>query len=211
MSILEYLYDRYGKDKIDKLFYYLPSDKNYKILMQHLRLSEPVDNNYSCYRSLVLSKLETKIEDKLFLYEISNIIASIDYTFKQYNTIITYGTFDLFHVGHVKLLERISGLCNNLIVGVSTDEFNQLKGKQCAIPYEQRKAIVCACKYVTKVIPENNWDQKSSDIEKYQVDALVMGDDWKGKFDFLKSLCDVIYLPRTDGISTTMLKEKLRD
>ena len=104
MSILEYLYDRYGKDKIDKLFYYLPSDKNYKILMQHLRLSEPVDNNYSCYRSLVLSKLETKIEDKLFLYEISNIIASIDYTFKQYNTIITYGTFDLFHVGHLNLL-----------------------------------------------------------------------------------------------------------
>lgn len=129
---------------------------------------------------------------------------------KKYNTCITYGTFDLFHIGHLKLLERIKSMCSNLIVAVSTDEFNMLKGKTCIIPYEQRAAIVAGIKYVDKVIPEDNWEQKITDVEKYNVDCFVMGNDWKGKFDFLKEKCEVIYLPRTDGISTTLLKEKIK-
>ena len=116
----------------------------------------------------------------------------------------------MFHIGHLKLLERIKSLCSNLIVAVSTDEFNKLKGKTCVIPYEQRAAIVAGIKYVDKVIPENNWEQKFIDIDKYKVDCFVIGNDWEGKFDILKDKCDVIYLPRTEGISTTQLKEKLK-
>ena len=129
---------------------------------------------------------------------------------KKYNTCITYGTFDLFHIGHLKLIERIKSMCSNLIVAVSTDEFNKLKGKTCIIPYEQRAAIVAGIKYVDKVIPEDNWEQKITDVEKYNVDCFVMGNDWEGKFDFLKEKCEVVYLPRTDGISTTLLKEKIK-
>ncbi|HPB20330.1 MAG TPA: glycerol-3-phosphate cytidylyltransferase [Bacteroidales bacterium] len=123
---------------------------------------------------------------------------------------MTYGTFDLFHIGHLNLLKRIKSMCSNLIVAVSTDEFNKLKGKTCVIPYKQRAAIVAGIKYVDKVIPEDNWEQKITDIEKYNVDCFVMGNDWEGKFDFLKEKCEVIYLPRTNGISTTELKEKLK-
>lgn len=128
----------------------------------------------------------------------------------KFNTCITYGTFDLFHIGHLKLLKRIKSMCSNLIVAVSTDEFNKLKGKNCVIPYEERAAIVAAIKYVDKVIPEDNWEQKLTDVEKYNVDCFVIGNDWEGKFDFLKEKCEVIYLPRTDGISTTELKTKLK-
>lgn len=210
MSILEVLYEKYGKTEVDRILYYLPADKNYQILKQNLVLSDHKENNFSCYKSMVLSRLPDKISDKFFLYELSNIISSIDFTFKKYNTIITYGTFDLFHIGHLKLLERISKMCNNLIVTISTDKFTKLKGKTCVIPFEERAAIVGACKYVTKVIPENDWEQKIKDIEKYNVDAFVIGDDWKGKFDFLKEKCEVIYLPRTPDISTTELKSKLK-
>ena len=129
---------------------------------------------------------------------------------KKYNTCITYGTFDLFHIGHLKLLERIKSMCSNLIVAVSTDEFNKLKGKTCIIPYEQRAAIVAGIKYVDKVIPEDNWEQKIIDVEKYNVDCFVMGNDWEGKFDFLKEKYEVVYLPRMVGISTTLLKEKIK-
>ena len=129
---------------------------------------------------------------------------------KKYNTCITYGTFDLFHIGHLKLIERIKSMCSNLIVAVSTDEFNKLKGKTCIIPSDQRAAIVAGIKYVDKVIPEDNWEQKITDVEKYNVDCFVMGNDWEGKFDFLKEKCEVVYLPRTDGISTTLLKEKIK-
>ena len=129
---------------------------------------------------------------------------------KRFNTCITYGTFDLFHIGHLKLLERIKSMCDNLIVAVSTDEFNKLKGKTCVIPYEQRAAIVAGIKYVDKVIPEDSWEQKLTDVDKYKVNCFVIGNDWEGKFDFLKEKCEVIYLPRTDGISTSLLKEKLK-
>lgn len=123
--------------------------------------------------------------------------------------VITYGTFDLFHIGHLNILKRAKALGDYLIVAVSTDEFNAIKGKTCAIPFEQRKAIVEAIKYVDEVIPENNWEQKIDDITKHKVDIFVMGDDWNGKFDFLKEYCEVVYLPRTLDISTTEIKERL--
>jgi len=123
--------------------------------------------------------------------------------------VITYGTFDMFHIGHLRLLKRAKSLGDRLIVGVSTDEFNAEKGKKVLIPFEQRREIVESIKYVDEVIPENSWDQKESDIRQYDVDLLVMGADWEGKFDHLKELCEVVYLPRTENISTTDLKKSL--
>ena len=125
-------------------------------------------------------------------------------------TVITYGTFDLFHVGHLNLLRRAKELGDYLIVAVSSDEFNLGKNKVCKIKDTDRMKIVEAIKYVDKVIPETSWEQKIEDVKKYNVDVFVMGDDWKGKFDFLKDYCEVVYLPRTEGISTTQLKEELK-
>ena len=125
--------------------------------------------------------------------------------------VITYGTFDMFHIGHLKLLERAKSLGDELIVAVSTDEFNQLKGKKTLIPFEQRAAIVSAIKYVDRVIPEESWEQKVKDIQKYDIDVFVMGGDWKGKFDDLSQYCRVEYLERTKDISTTFLKESLQE
>ena len=121
-------------------------------------------------------------------------------------TILTYGTFDLFHVGHLKLFERCRSMGDQLIVGVSTDEFNALKGKRTIIKYSDRAELVASCKYVDQVFPEENWDQKKTDIIKYSADVFVMGDDWTGKFDFLSEFCKVIYLPRTPNVSTTDIK-----
>jgi glycerol-3-phosphate cytidylyltransferase len=123
--------------------------------------------------------------------------------------VITYGTFDMFHIGHLKLLQRLKEMGDELIVAVSTDEFNRIKGKKTLIPYEQRAEIIANIKYVDKVIPEKNWEQKIEDIKRYNIDLFVIGDDWNGKFDFLKEHCDVEYLPRTDNISTTKLKKSL--
>ncbi len=123
--------------------------------------------------------------------------------------IITYGTFDMFHIGHLKLLQRLKKLGDKLIVAISSDEFNELKGKKTLIPYEQRALIVKNIKCVDMVIAECNWEQKISDIKKYNVDIFAMGDDWSGKFDFLKEHCKVVYLKRTKNISTTKLKEEL--
>ncbi|GAB6065684.1 glycerol-3-phosphate cytidylyltransferase [Aquifex pyrophilus] len=128
---------------------------------------------------------------------------------KKGKVVITYGTFDLFHIGHLNLLKRAKALGDYLIVGVSTDEFNEIKGKKSVYPYEHRAEIVRSIKYVDLVIPERNWEQKVEDIKKYNVDVFVMGDDWKGKFDYLKEYCEVVYLPRTQGISTTELKDAL--
>ena len=124
-------------------------------------------------------------------------------------TIITYGTFDMFHIGHLNLLKRLKAMGDELIVAVSTDEFNLGKGKKTLIPYAQRAEIVQAIKYVDKVIPEDNWEQKIIDIKNYNVDIFVIGDDWKGEFDFLSGHCEVKYLERTVGISTTELKQAL--
>lgn len=125
--------------------------------------------------------------------------------------VITYGTFDLLHSGHINILRRAKELGDYLIVAVSTDEFNALKGKTSYYTFEERKMILEAVRYVDLVIPEENWEQKIDDVQKYEVDVFVMGDDWKGKFDFLKEYCEVVYLPRTEGISTTKIKNDLKE
>ncbi len=124
--------------------------------------------------------------------------------------VITYGTFDLLHYGHINLLKRARALGDYLIVALSTDEFNwESKRKKCYFSYEKRKQLLEAIRYVDLVIPEESWEQKREDVKLYQVDTFVMGDDWKGKFDFLKDCCEVLYLDRTPEISTTMIKENL--
>ena len=123
--------------------------------------------------------------------------------------VITYGTFDMFHIGHLNLLKRMKVFGDTLIVAVSTDQFNEIKGKKTLIPFEQRSAIVESIRYVDKVIPENNWEQKIEDVQKMDVDTFIIGDDWKGKFDFLTEHCEVIYLERTKDISTSMLKKSM--
>lgn len=123
--------------------------------------------------------------------------------------IITYGTFDLLHWGHINLLKRAKNLGDYLIVAVSTDEFNALKHKQSFHNYENRKLILEAIRYVDEVIPENNWEQKVSDVQNHDIAVFVMGNDWEGQFDFLKEYCEVVYLDRTVGISTTQIKNEL--
>lgn len=124
--------------------------------------------------------------------------------------VITYGTFDLFHYGHLKLLERARSLGDWLAVGVSSNEFNSIKNKKCIHPYEERSEIVSAIKYVDFVFPENNWEQKINDIKKYNIDIFTMGDDWIGKFDFLSDNCKVEYLSRTPDISSTEIKSSIK-
>lgn len=124
--------------------------------------------------------------------------------------VITYGTFDILHYGHINLLRRARALGDYLVVVLSTDEFNALKNKKSYYTYEQRKMILEACRYVDLVVPENTWEQKIDDVKKYDIDVFVMGNDWEGKFDFLKDYCEVVYLPRTEGISSTQVKEFLK-
>jgi glycerol-3-phosphate cytidylyltransferase len=119
---------------------------------------------------------------------------------------LTYGTFDLFHIGHLRILQRTRELCDRLVVGISTDEFNAVKGKRTAVPFADRTEIVSALRFVDDVFPEESWEQKPDDITRYGVDLLVMGDDWQGEFDYLKELCEVSYLARTPGVSTTALR-----
>ncbi|WP_210470031.1 glycerol-3-phosphate cytidylyltransferase [Sporosarcina sp. 6E9] len=123
--------------------------------------------------------------------------------------VITYGTFDLLHTGHINILRRAKEYGDYLIVAISSDEFNALKGKKAYYSFEQRKLILEAIRYVDEVIPEDTWEQKVQDVKDHDVDVFVMGDDWKGKFDFLEESCEVIYLPRTVGISTTKIKRDL--
>ena len=124
--------------------------------------------------------------------------------------ILTYGTYDLLHFGHINLLKRAKDLGDYLVVGLSTDEFNGLKGKESYFSYEKREYMLESVRYVDEVIKENNWEQKIEDIKKYNIDIFVMGDEWEGKFDYLKEYCEVIYLPRTEGISTTEIKANLK-
>ena len=125
--------------------------------------------------------------------------------------VITYGTFDLLHYGHINLLKRAKSLGDYLIVGLSTDEFNNKeKNKECYFDFENRKLLLDAVRYVDLVVPEENWEQKISDIQKYNIDVFVIGDDWKGKFDYLKDLgVEVVYLSRTEEISTSKIKNDL--
>jgi glycerol-3-phosphate cytidylyltransferase len=123
--------------------------------------------------------------------------------------VLTYGTFDLFHYGHLRILQRAKSLGDYLVVAVSTDEFNKIKNKKSTYPYNERAEIV-SIKAVDEVIPEDNWEQKIDDIKKHNIDIMVMGDDWKGKFDFLKDYCEVVYLERTPNISSPEIKEDIR-
>lgn len=123
--------------------------------------------------------------------------------------VITYGTFDLLHYGHINLLRRAKEYGDYLIVALSTDDFNTNKNKKCYFPYEKRKQLLEAIRYVDLVIPEENWEQKVSDVKEFRVDTFVMGDDWEGKFDFLKEHCEVVYLPRTPEVSTSQIKKDL--
>ncbi len=124
--------------------------------------------------------------------------------------VITYGTFDLLHYGHINLLQRAKELGDYLVVALSTDEFNQNKGKKSYFTYEERKRMLEAIRYVDLIIPEENWEQKTDDVKQYCIDVFVMGNDWEGKFDFLKEEgVEVVYLERTPDISTTQIKEEL--
>lgn len=123
--------------------------------------------------------------------------------------ILTYGTYDLLHYGHINLLQHAKELGDYLVVGLSTDEFNAEKGKKSYFSFEERKRLLTAIRFVDEVIPERNWDQKITDVKDLNIDVFVMGNDWNGKFDFLKEHCDVIYLPRTPEISTTKIKNDL--
>ena len=125
--------------------------------------------------------------------------------------VITYGTFDLLHYGHINLLRRAKALGDYLIVALSTDEFNSIeKNKHCYFSYEQRKQLLEAIRYVDEIVPEESWEQKRSDVHKYSIDVFTIGDDWAGEFDFLKEEgVEVVYLARTPEISTTQIKEDL--
>ena len=126
--------------------------------------------------------------------------------------VLTYGTFDLLHYGHIRILKRAKELGDYLVVALSTDEFNATKGKKAYHSYETRKKMLEAIRYVDLVIPENNWEQKIQDIKDYKIDVVVMGDDWAGsdKFDYLRDYCEVVFLERTPGVSTTMIKKDLQ-
>lgn len=125
--------------------------------------------------------------------------------------VLTYGTYDLLHYGHIRLLQRARELGDYLIVALSTDEFNQIKNKASYHNYETRKKMLEAIRFVDLVIPENTWEQKVNDVKKYEVDIVVMGGDWRGsdKFDYLKDYCELVYLDRTQGISTSQIKKEL--
>lgn len=126
--------------------------------------------------------------------------------------ILTYGTFDLLHYGHIRILQRAKEMGDYLVVALSTDEFNATKGKKAYHSYETRKKMLEAIRYVDLVIPENNWEQKIQDIKDYKIDVCVMGSDWAGsdKFDYLKDYCEVVFLERTPGVSTTQIKNDLQ-
>jgi glycerol-3-phosphate cytidylyltransferase len=126
-------------------------------------------------------------------------------------TVVTYGSFDLFHVGHVRLLKRLKALGDKLVVGLSTDEFNQVKGKSTIIPFDDRKEILLACQYVDAVFAETCWEQKREDMLREDASIFAIGDDWSGKFDDLGDLVEVLYLPRTQNVSTTDLKTMLSE
>lgn len=124
-------------------------------------------------------------------------------------TVITYGTFDILHVGHIHLLRRARALGDRLVVGLSTDDFNLGKHKSSLLDYHNRKTVLESIRFVDEVFPEESWDQKIGDIQRFAADIFVMGEDWAGKFDFLSEWCEVVYLPRTADISTTEIKQSL--
>jgi glycerol-3-phosphate cytidylyltransferase len=134
---------------------------------------------------------------------------SFQMTASHERIVLTYGTFDLFHPGHVQLLKRARELGSRLVVGLSTDEFNAKKGKKSVMSFEDRQTVLLSCRYVDEVFAEEDWSQKLCDAQRIGADVFVMGDDWLGKFDFMQAACSVVYLPRTQGVSTTAIKSSL--
>lgn len=123
--------------------------------------------------------------------------------------VITYGTFDLLHYGHINLLKRAKLLGDYLIVALSTDEFNKQKNKISYFTYDKRKYMLEACRYVDLIIPESTWEQKIEDIKEYKIDCFCIGDDWLGQFDYLSPYVEVCYFPRTEGVSSSKIKTDL--
>jgi len=171
--------------------------------------------------NMISKMIPSKIIERLPLFSrikesFSNHSGVININFKDLimqkeKNVITYGTFDLLHYGHLEILSRAKNLGTRLTVGLSTDDFNKEKGKTCVHNYDKRKEFLESLSYVHKVIPENSWNQKINDIKVNNIDLLVMGDDWRGKFDELNEYCEVEYLPRTKGVSTTLLKKNLSE
>ncbi|MEO6950160.1 MAG: NAD(P)H-dependent glycerol-3-phosphate dehydrogenase [Ginsengibacter sp.] len=191
---------------IGKGFYNALSEDNSVVLegIKTLNLIDGIIDEQQRRRLPLLNKMISLFIDK----KESTLNLDFDAVFRgNYKTVITYGTFDLFHFGHLEILRRAKKLGDRLIVGLSTDHFNEVKGKSCEIPFERRKQYLESLQYVDLVIPENSWEQKIEDIKNNNVDILVMGDDWAGKFDELNTYCKVIYIPRTKWISTTGIKE----
>lgn len=194
---------------IGKGFYNSLSEDNSVVLegIKTLKLIDGILDEQQRTRLPLLKKMISLFIDK----KETSLNLDFDSVFRgNYKTVITYGTFDLLHFGHLEILRRAKEMGDKLIVGLSTDEFNLVKGKVCEIPYERRRQYLESLQYVDLVIPENNWDQKAGDILNNNVNVLLMGDDWKGKFDELNTYCEVIYLPRTKGISTTAIKELMK-
>ena len=190
--------------------FYNSEYKMNSVILEGLNAIEMV-YNYSKKHDLEDLPLLQKIHN-FFRLKMDQFIIDFDELLdKKIKTVLTYGTFDLLHYGHLEILKKASLLGDQLIVGLSTDEFNKLKGKTCVLSYAKRKEFLESLDYVTKVIPENNWEQKITDVKENDVDIFVMGSDWQGKFDEIKKYCKVIYFPRTKGISTTKLKSILKD
>ena len=190
--------------------FYNSEYKMNSVILEGLNAIEMV-YNYSKKHDLEDLPLLQKIYNFFHLKMDQFIIDFDELLDKKIKTVLTYGTFDLLHYGHLEILKKASLLGDQLIVGLSTDEFNKLKGKTCVLSYAKRKEFLESLDYVTKVIPEDNWEQKITDVKENDVDIFVMGSDWQGKFDEIKKYCKVIYFPRTKGISTTKLKSILKD
>ena len=190
--------------------FYNSEYKMNSVILEGLNAIEMV-YNYSKKHDLEDLPLLQKIHNFFHLKMDQFIIDFDELLDKKIKTVLTYGTFDLLHYGHLEILKKASLLGDQLIVGLSTDEFNKLKGKTCVLSYAKRKEFLESLDYVTKVIPEDNWEQKITDVKENDVDIFVMGSDWQGKFDEIKKYCKVIYFPRTKGISTTKLKSILKD
>lgn len=189
---------------IGKGFYKIGHKRNRVVLegLKTLKLINDLLSNETKKRLPLFTKLDSFFTNRESTFDIyfDSLVN------KKMKTVLTYGTFDLLHYGHIEILRRAKELGDRLIVGISTDEFNKVKGKKCQISYKKRKEFLEAVGYVDLVIPESEWEQKIDDVKNNEVDVFVMGDDWEGEFDFLKEYCEVVYLPRTIGISTTKLK-----
>lgn len=187
--------------------FYNPSYETDSVVLEGLKTLQLIEK---VIPDTIMEQLPILLQIKSFFLKKQTSALNFDFNQlfnKNYKTVLTYGTYDLLHYGHLEILRRAKELGDRLIVGLSTDEFNEIKGKKCVFPYEKRRGFLESLSYVDLVIPESSWEQKVHDVQTYEVDVFVMGHDWSGKFDFLQVYCEVQYFPRTAGISTTKLKK----